>query len=254
MGKVSLFCVILVFALLLEDGSSVRKKTEDEKKEDEEVAKAVNATLAAEEEKRRKEEDEAKKKKEVKKESQVKKEDVEGQDEACPPANASCPIVEPCPPCPEVKECETCKTCEPCKVCKECGQCPTVKPCKPCAVDNNTSSNEDVPVPPACPASSGLTLPAAMAVGAVAGILVTGLAATVGLILRYVPPVASGFLFLASIVILWYLCSQYPETARELGGRAMGILREASVALGHRIMAAIQRHQDQVKFSFSSKF
>jgi hypothetical protein len=88
----------------------------------------------------------------------------------------------------------------------------------------------------------------AVAVGASAALLTVGVATGVGLLLRYVPPIVSGFLFLATVVILWYLCSQYPETARELGGRAMGILREASVALGHRIMAAVQRHQDQVVF------
>jgi hypothetical protein len=91
-----------------------------------------------------------------------------------------------------------------------------------------------------------------MAVGAVTGIVVTGMAAVVGLILRYVSPIVSGFLFLATVIIVWYLCSQYPETARELGGRAIDILREASVALGHRIMAAVQRHQDQVGFPILS--
>ncbi len=85
-----------------------------------------------------------------------------------------------------------------------------------------------------------------VAVGASAGVLVTGATVIIGLMLRYVPPIASGFVFLTTIVIVWYLSSQYPETARELGGRAIAILREASVALGHRLMAAIQRHHDQV--------
>ncbi len=91
-----------------------------------------------------------------------------------------------------------------------------------------------------------MSTPVAMAVGAVTGILVTGTAAIVGLILRYVPPFVSGFLFLATIIILWYLCSQYPETARELGGRAWTALQEATVALGHQVMEALQRHQEQV--------
>ncbi len=89
----------------------------------------------------------------------------------------------------------------------------------------------------------------AMAVGAVVGLLVTGVASIIGLIIRYFSPLESGFLFLATISIVWYFSSQYPETARELGGRAVAILREASVALGHRLMAAIQRHQDQVGLS-----
>jgi hypothetical protein len=258
---VKVLLILVVFAILMEDGSSI-KKSEEEKREEKELAELVNKTLAEEEKKKAEEE---KKKttdgvKDGRQEDGTERATVEkqeGQDEACPPANYTCPIVEPCPPCPEIKECETCKPskdcppikkCGPCEICKECGQCPTVKSCKPCAVANNTSSHEDCPVPPACLESSGLTLPAAMAVGAVTGILVTGIAATVGLILRYVPPIASGFLFLASIIIVWYLCSQYPETARELGGRATTLLREAATALGHRVMAAIQRHNEQVGF------
>jgi hypothetical protein len=93
-----------------------------------------------------------------------------------------------------------------------------------------------------------MSVPVALAVGASAGVLLTGVAATIGLILRYVNPIASGFLFMAIIVIIWYLCSHYPETARELGGQAVTLLREAAVALGHRVMAAIQRHQEQVSF------
>jgi hypothetical protein len=87
-----------------------------------------------------------------------------------------------------------------------------------------------------------------MLVGACASLLVTGVATIVGLVLRYVPPTISGFLILATIIIIWYLCSHYPETARELGGRAATLLREAAAALSHRIMAAI-RHHDQVGFS-----
>ncbi len=91
-----------------------------------------------------------------------------------------------------------------------------------------------------------MSVPVALAVGASAGILLTGVAASIGLILRYVNPIASGFFFVATVVLIWYLSSHYPETARELGGRAATLLREAAVALGHRVMAAIQRHQEQV--------
>ncbi len=100
-----------------------------------------------------------------------------------------------------------------------------------------------------CPeVGASMTVPVAIAVGAAATVLFTGVAAAVGLILRYVPPIASGFLFLATIVLTWYLCSKYPETARELGNRAATLLREAAVALGQHVMAAVQRHQDQVGF------
>jgi hypothetical protein len=272
MGKVSLFCVLLVFALLLEDGSSVKKKTEDEKKEDEELAKAVNRTLAEEE--KRREEDEKKKRTEdetqgkKKQDKDVEKQVVlkEGQNEAGPSYNCTCPLVETCKPCepgvdcpvanctrqggicPEIKPCPICKVCAD----RECDPCPEIKDCRPCApcpALNRTSLDVECPAPPVCPGDPGLSLPAAMAVGAVTGVLVNGIAAAVGLILRYVSPIVSGFLFLATIIIVWYLCSQYPETARELGGRAANLLREAAVALGHRVMVAIQRHQDQVGFS-----
>ncbi len=97
-----------------------------------------------------------------------------------------------------------------------------------------------------------MSVPEAMAVGAVAGLLVTGLATTIGLLLRYVSPIVSGFIFVATIFIIWYLSSHYPEAARDLGGRAATLLREVAVALGHRVMAAIQRHQVQVGFSLLS--
>jgi hypothetical protein len=263
MGKVTLICVFLVFALLLEDSSSVRKKTEEEEREDEEVAKAVNRTLAEEEKKRKEEEDEKKRVKiqdEKKKtgESKVKvKEDEEpkkvrkDEDEALPCFNFTCPAIKPCQPCEE-EDCPPCERCperQDCPPCKKCGTCP---PCGPCPVDNSTRRGQELPSPPSCPDLPSMTVPTALAVGAVTGIMVTGIAAAVGLILRYVSPIVSGFLFLATIIIVWYLCSQYPETARELGGRAMDILREASVALSHRVMDALQRHRDQVCVSVKS--
>jgi hypothetical protein len=86
----------------------------------------------------------------------------------------------------------------------------------------------------------------AVAVGAAAALLATGVATIIGLVVRYVPPTISGFVLVAIIVLVWYLSSRYPETARELGGRAVFILREATMALGQRVMAAIQRHTEQV--------
>jgi hypothetical protein len=264
MGKASILCVILVFALLLEDGSSVKKKTEDERKEDEEIAEKVNATLAAEEEKKRKEEeDDAQRKKKVR--TQDEKKDGKDQDEACPPSNFTCPSVEPCTPCeecPPKKECGSCPPveCGPCDPCpeecpetEECRPCRVCGPCGPCPTINNTRDHQDCPSAPACPGTEGMTVPVALAVGASAGVLLTGVAAAIGLVLRYVPPIVSGFSFLATVVILWYLCSQYPEMARELGGRVVATLREATIALGHRIAEAI-RHREQVGFSNPLKF
>jgi hypothetical protein len=116
-------------------------------------------------------------------------------------------------------------------------------------VANHTTIVHDCPPPPSCVEAGGMSVPVAVAVGASAGVLITGATVIIGLMLRYVPPIASGFVFLATIVIVWYLCSHYPEAARELGGRAIDILREASVALSHRVMEALQRRHDQVGFS-----
>jgi hypothetical protein len=94
-----------------------------------------------------------------------------------------------------------------------------------------------------------MTVPVAMVVGAVVSFFVTGVAATIGLLLRYVPPTVSGFIFVAVIVIIWYLSSQYPETARELGARAATLLREAATALSHRVVEALRHHHEQVGVS-----
>ncbi len=94
-----------------------------------------------------------------------------------------------------------------------------------------------------------MTVPVALAVGAMASLLVAGVATGVGLLLRYVPPMVSGLFFISIIIMVWYLSSQYPETARDLGGRVVATLREATIALGHRVMEAIRHHNDQVGFS-----
>jgi hypothetical protein len=257
--------IVMVFAVLLEDSASIRK-TEEERKEDEKLAERVNATLAAEEaEKKKEEEDEAKRKKKVKTQSEEKDEDEKGKDrnEAGPTLNCSCPTVESCRPCDLCEDCPVancsgqCKVCPdvtPCKdcpVCKECGICPEVqpcKPCRPCGPDPVVNHTETTPSACQCPGEAVMATPVALAVGASAGVLLTGVAAAIGLILRYVDPIVSGFFFVATVVLIWYLSSHYPEAARELGGRATTLLREAAAALGHRVMAAIQRHNEQVGF------
>jgi hypothetical protein len=245
--------IVIVIAILMEDSTSMRKKTEEEKKEDEEIEKAVNATLAEEEEKKRleeekkKKEDEAKIKKldkeKSKKEGNSRREDQpekdnkpEGQDEACPSANFTCPEIKPCSPC---EECGSCPDVDPCQ---PCGPCPPIH-CQPCPVVNRTNLS----VPDGCPEAGGMTIPVAMAVGAIASLLVTGVATAIGLLLRYASPIESGFVFLASLILMWYLSSHHPEVARELGGRVVTLLREATNTLGHRIAEAI-RHRDQVSF------
>jgi hypothetical protein len=261
MGKVSVLCIVLVFALLLEDGSSVKKKSEKEEKEDEEIQKAVNATLAEEEKKKRKDEEDKEKEKETGKE--------EGEDEASPTFNLTCPEVKPCPIpgiCPEIEPCSPCEQCptlvdcqpcDSCPPCKECGPCPEVKPCQPCRpckpcgqcpVANHTSIRQDCPSPPACAETGGMSVPVALVVGAMASLLAVGVADAIGLLLRYVPPLISGFLFLAIVLMVWFFSSHYPATARELGGRVVVVLREAVSALSHRLMEAIRHQASQVSF------
>ncbi len=92
-----------------------------------------------------------------------------------------------------------------------------------------------------------MTVPVALLVGAAATLVTVGVATGVGLLLRYVPPMVSGFFFISIIIMVWYLSSRHPEVAREAGERLMTVLREATVALSHRIMETL-RHQEQVCF------
>jgi hypothetical protein len=259
--------IFLVIAVLLEDGSSI-KKTEEEERENRELAEKVNATLAEEEEKERQEEEEREKKRldQEKKRKGTGKE--KGQDEACPTLNQTCPEQEPCPEvtkcpekelcpvCPEVKECPPYEECRPCPKVRECVRCPEMDPCVPCEecpprkeCGQSPFNHTDVQTPgPGCSDPTGMSVPVALAVGASAGVLLAGVSAAIGLALRYASPIVSGFLFICFIVITWYLSSRYPEVARELGGQVIAVLREATVALGHRVMEAVRHHNDQVGF------
>jgi hypothetical protein len=264
--------IFLVILILMEDGLSIKKKTREEEEEDEKIAEMVNITLAEEEKKQKEEGEKKEKATEKKNEGEKKKKDREtgsgrkDEDEASPSVNITSPEVKPCIPCkdcenckdcPPEKECGSCPPVKPCKQCKECGQCPEVEqcaPCGPCPVANTTSNRP--PTVDACPEPAEASMPTAVAisVGAVASLLLTGVAAALGLLLRYASPFESGFAFLATIIIMWYLCSRYPEAARELGERVVATLRDATIALGHRVAEAIQRHSNQVGFSVSVLF
>jgi hypothetical protein len=242
--------IFMVILVLMEDSASI-KKSEDEEREDRELAERVNATLAEEkkkedEEKRR--EDEKKKKKEEEDETKTKVQDEdkrnrtkqEDQDEASPTCNCTCPTLKPCRRCPEERECP------PCERCPEEQDCP---PCQPCPADNSTLRGQELPLPPSCPELPSMTVPVALATGAIVSLLAVSAAAVLGLVLRYVPPLISGFLFLVLILMVWFLSSRYPEVAREMGARAWTMMQEATTALSHRIMEALQRHNEQVIFS-----
>jgi hypothetical protein len=257
--------IVLVFAVLLEDSASIRK-TEEEIEEDAEIAAAVNRTLAEEEKKQKKEEDEKKKKMEKKKlEDPVVSEGSGGgsggRDEALPSSNITCPTPkecqlcgpckeEDCPPCKSCEKCPELGKCPPCERCPVEQDCPPCQPCQPCkpgvsrTLDNSTIP--DCPAPPVCSETGGMSVPVALVVGAMASLLVTGVATAIGLLLRYTSPIFSGLLFIFIVVLTWYLSSYYPETARELGGRAATLLREAVMALSHRVVGALRHHNEQV--------
>jgi hypothetical protein len=268
--------LLLVIAILMDDGTSI-KKTPEQEKEDKEILAAVNRTLAEEAEEKEKE----KKKKEQEKTQDEKKkkknlglveiETEDGQkggtkkkeeeDEASSSSNCTCPTVEKCPdirpclPCKKYRDCPPLKESGPgpeVQACPPCEECPELecRPCGPCPETPGPVINRTHPFEPcSCPEPSTMTVPAALAVGAVAGLLTMGVATAVGLLLRYASPFVSGFLFLATVIIIWYLSSHYPATARELGGQAATLLREAALALGHRVTEAIQRYRNQVGFS-----
>jgi hypothetical protein len=254
--------IVTIIAILMEDGSSI-KKTEEEKREDKELAELVNKTLADEKKKEDEEQRQEDEKKKMKTQDEKKKTDsgsgtvVKKEDEASS-SNVTCPIIRECESCPEIPSCPPCEKCpavkdcpegERCPPCKECGTCPPVKPCQPCGPCPSTNStNQGSVSPPSCPEPASMGVPEAMAVGAVATLLVTGVAAAISLLLRYASPIETGFVFLASLILIWYLSSHHPEVARELGGRVVTLLREATNTLGHRIAEAI-RHRDQVGFS-----
>jgi hypothetical protein len=235
--------IVMVILVLSEDTASIKKSLKEEK-EDRELAEAVNKTLAEEEKKKAEEEKKKTTTDEKKKENRNKDKDMEDKSEACPPVNTSCPIVKPCPPCPKIKEREPCKECPRCEEPEEC-VCPPVLPCPGV---NSTSRDQELPSPPSCLDPPSMSVPLALAIGACAGGLLTGVAVVLGLVIRYFSPIESGFIFLATIIVVWYLCSHHPETARELGGRAATLLREAAAALSHRIVDAIRHHNEQVSF------
>jgi hypothetical protein len=272
---VKVLLVFILVAILMEDESSIRK-TEEERKEDEDLAKAVNRTLAEEEKKRKEEEDEKKEEDERKKRDEKKKttgkvKDIKekrtdtekqvGQDEDCPSCNFTCPVVTPCQPCRKCQEsvdCDPCipKDCRPCPRCEELEECPPLvcPPVLPCPADNSTLRGQELPSPPSCPELPSMTVPVALATGATVSLLAVSAAAVLGLVLRYVPPLISGFLFLFLILMVWFLSSRYPEVAREMGARAWTMMQEATTALSHRIMEALRHHNEQVCFSLLLTF
>jgi hypothetical protein len=138
----------------------------------------------------------------------------------------------PCAPVPCKPEVDVFHPCDP-------------VPCQPVNWDEDSAGSPPVICRPE--ATPGMSVPVAMVVGATASLVAVGLAATVGLILRYLPPLVSGFIFITTIIFIWYVCSHYPGVARDLGQRALNLAREATTTLVNRAMAALRGH-NQVSF------
>jgi hypothetical protein len=81
-----------------------------------------------------------------------------------------------------------------------------------------------------------LATPEAILVGAAAAVLVLVVAAAVAIIVRYLPNITSGLLIVATIVLVWYLSSMYPEAARRLGARILGAVRSAATSIVDRLL------------------
>jgi hypothetical protein len=91
---------------------------------------------------------------------------------------------------------------------------------------------------------AALATPEAILVGAAAAVLVLVVAAAVAILVRYLPTITSGLLIVATIVLVWYLSSMYPEAARRLGARVLGALRRAATSIVDRVL---RRHHPEVK-------
>ncbi len=135
-----------------------------------------------------------------------------------------------------------------------CRSCPGVK-CSPCEEFLPCVPVPCEPVDQHSPPGTGdsgatpMSVPVALAVGATASLLAVGLVAGVGIILRYLPSFISGLILVVAVILIWYLSSHYPATARQLGQRALDLMREASTTLVNRAMAAL-RGSNQVSFCF----
>jgi hypothetical protein len=100
------------------------------------------------------------------------------------------------------------------------------------------------------PGDSGTTTlatPEAILVGAAAAVLILAVAATVAILVRYLPTITSGLLIVATIVLVWYLSSMYPEAARRLGARLLEALRRAATSIVDRVF---RRHHPEVSVKY----
>ncbi len=191
---------------------------------------------------------------------------VECQPVKCEPVACKPGLCKPgkprsCSPCKPAGPCEP-VPCKPSGSNRLCKPCRPVKPwegavpCKPVACEPVACtpvrcqavpcSPVDCPAPPAIGGEMAMTVPVALAVGAAASVLALGVVAFVGFVIRYLPVYISGTVFVGSILLTCYLSSRYPASARELGQRVLGAVREAATSVVDRATRALTRHLPQV--------
>jgi hypothetical protein len=122
--------------------------------------------------------------------------------------------------------------------CPVCPDPPSPQECIPCQESPpcNPSSGGPIPGVDAGSHTDIVEIPMAFLMGAAATLLMLILAVVVGAIIRYLPLIATGFLFLITICMVWYLSSKHPEAARRLGTRVWEALRNGVSAAVDRLL------------------
>jgi hypothetical protein len=136
-----------------------------------------------------------------------------------------------CPVCPDPVE----------RDCPPAPDCPTIRECTPCVrstPDPCQPSSSDGPFLSSAADETSM----AFVMGALASLLVLAVAVLIGVLLRYLPLIASGFLVLILLCMVWYLSSKYPEAARRLSTRIWGALRSAATSIVDRVLG--RRHPE----------
>jgi hypothetical protein len=139
--------------------------------------------------------------------------------------------------------------------CPVCPEPPLSKDCVPCGespsdVSGGTTPDVCGPSPPILtnPGSYSdvVEVPMAFLVGVATTLLMLVLAVIIGVIIRYLPLIVTGFLILSSLCMVWYFSSRYPESARRLGARVWAALRSGVSAVVERLF---RRNHSEVRVS-----
>jgi hypothetical protein len=122
--------------------------------------------------------------------------------------------------------------------CPVCPDCPSPRECTPSQESPpcNPGSGGPIPGVDAGGHTDVVEIPMAFLMGAAATLLMLILAVVVGAIIRYLPLIASGFLVLILLCLVWYLSSKFPEAARGLGARIWESLRSGVSAVVDRLL------------------